>query len=194
MTEQDLIIRMKNGDKQAFGVLSELHARRLMAYCLGYIHIVEDAEEILQEVFLSVWRNREDIKNTRSLRPLLNAAIRNKILYYFRSKINSPLYEDFVNIKEEHVGYADEATLEYEEFRNMVMTEIENLPRTQRDSITLSKLHGMSNAEIAETLGLNIQTVKNALSQGLKTLRDRLGRNSDLILPLLIAAGHYITN
>lgn len=195
MREQDLIIRLKNDDRRAFDMIYELYAPRLMSSCLSYIHIVEDMEEIIQDIFISLWKNRHTLQNTQTLSPFLYGALRNKILYYFRRKLNSPIYEQFLDIRDEIHPTDNHAPVEYEEFRRIVLDEINNLPRSQREAILLSKFHGLSNKEIAENMNLNIQTVKNALSTGLKTLRQRLSRYPDIfpLMPLLLCSAHIHT-
>ena len=180
MREQDLIIKLKNGDRQAFDVIYRMYACRLMTFCLSYVRITEDAEEIIQDIFISLWKNRQAIQNTHSLSPLLSASLRNNILYYFRRKLNSPIYEEFITHRDSIHPTEDGTDIEYREFRKMIIQEINELPRAQRDAIILSKLHGLSNREIAEKLDLSIQTIKNALSIGLKTLRKRLSDHPEI--------------
>lgn len=188
MREKDLIIQLKNDNRHAFDSLYEMHAGKLMQICLSYIRITEDAEEIIQDIFISLWQNRENIKNNESLYPFLYGALHNKILYYFRKKLNSPIYEEYINLKEESQSEPGSNAIEYEEFRNIIFSEINSLPRAQRDSIILSKFQGMSNKEIADKLNLNIQTIKNALSVGLKNLRIQLSKYPDILplIPLLL--------
>jgi RNA polymerase sigma-70 factor len=183
MSEHDLIIQLKNDDRHAFDTIYGMYATKLMSYCLSYVRIIEDAEEIIQDIFISLWKNRHSIQNTESLSPFLSAALRNSILYYFRRKLNSPIYEEFVSLRDDKHPVEDRANIEYEEFRKIILSEINELPRSQRDAIILSKFRGLSNKEIADELDLSIQTVKNALSVGLKNLRKRLSQYPE-IFPL----------
>lgn len=185
MREHDLIIQLKNDDRHAFDSLYGMYARRLMSVCLQYIKIMEDAEEIVQDIFISLWQNRQKIQNTDSLWPFLFGALHNKILYYFRKKLNSPIYEEFINVKEESHSHTVGNEMEYEDFRKIIFAEINALPKAQRDSIIMSKFRGMSNKEISEELNLSIQTIKNALSLGLKNLKLRLEKHPE-IFPLTI--------
>lgn len=183
MREHNLIIQLKNDDRHAFDSLYGMYARKLMSVCLQYIKIVEDAEEIIQDIFVSLWQNRHNIQNTQSLWPFLFGALHNKILYYFRKKLNSPIYEEFINIKEESHSHTQRDDMEFEDFRKIIFAEINALPKAQRDSIIMSKFRGMSNKEISEELNLSLQTIKNALSLGLKSLKIRLEKYPD-IFPL----------
>ncbi len=177
--EQDLIKHLKAGDRHAFDRLYGLYAGRIMSFCITYLNSTEDAEDIVQDVFIALWNNRNKLKNTVSVKPFLYTAARNRILNIYRTKANSPLYEDYVNIREEY-GHetSDTSSIEYEEFERIVMDRINALPKTQMAVVTLSRLHNMSVDEIARKLQLRPQTVKNALSSGLKSLHQSL-------LPLL---------
>lgn len=187
MSEHDLILKLKNDDRHAFDTLYDMYARRLTAFCLSYVRIIEDAEEIIQDIFVSLWKNRHSIQNTDTLYPFLSAALRNNILYYFRKKLNSPIYEEYITLRDDSHPMHESLNMEFEEFQRIILTEIEALPRSQRDAIILSKFQGMSNKEIADKLGLNIQTIKNALSVGLKNLRQRLSKYPD-IFPFIVMA------
>lgn len=185
MYEQELIILLTKDDRQAFNRVYDLYARKLMLYCLSMVHCREDAEDLVQDVFISLWRNRRGLRCTDSLSPYLYSSLRKRVVYYYRSRLNSPVYEDYILSRELFVDDVSQKHIEYEEFFNRVMHEINQLPLTQRRAVTLSKIHGMSNAEIADKLNLNIQTVKNAVSTGLKTLRSHFGPLGSL-LPMLI--------
>lgn len=191
MIESILISRLMKDDRHAFDVLYDMYAGRLMSFCLTYVKITEDAEEIIQDIFISLWKNRHSVQYTDSLKPFLYGALRKSILYYFRRKLNSPIYEQFVDLKDEAHPVESRISMEYEDFRKIILKEINALPRSQREAIILSKFQGLSNKEIAEKLNLNIQTIKNALSVGLKNLRVRLSRYPEIfpIVLLLVRSG-----
>ena len=72
--------------------------------------------------------------------------------------------------------------LEYEDFKDKVVSIIDQLPKTQSEVVRMSRLQGFKNKEIAEKLRLSEQTVKNALSLGLKYLKEKLGTFGMLVL------------
>lgn len=176
MTENELIQKLKNDDRKAFDTAYSMYARRLMAWCMQYVTVREDAEEMVQDVFISLWHNRAAIRNPESLQPLLFTSLRNRMINAFRSRINSPVYEDFVNARNSLDQAAAPAydRLEYKEFHQRVMKAIGSLPRSQRQVVTLSRIHGLTNREIAMRLGLSDQTVRNTLHNALRVLRVRI--------------------
>ena len=70
----------------------------------------------------------------------------------------------------------------------MIAVEMDKLPPTQRRVVRMSRLENLEVVEIAAELGLSVQTIKNALSSGLKTLRQSLGKNSGLLILLFTIA------
>lgn len=178
MNESHLIRQLADGDSRAFGRLYDHYAPELMGMCMKYVHIQEDAEEIIEDVFVSLWNNRDNLRRTDSIRPLLYRSLRNRAIDSFRRRINSPIYADFVETVNLHAPDSGINNIEYKEFERAIIAVIDTLPPTQKAVVILSKLENMSNAEISERLNLNIQTVKNSLSMGLSKLRERLNTPS----------------
>ena len=144
----------------------------------------EEAEDLVQEVFVALWRNRSNIRNSTTLQPLLFTSLRNRIVNLWKARINSRAYSDYVEIMNAEPATSGTPHIEYSEFEQIVLRCVESLPKTQGEVIRLSRFENLSNEEIAATLGLSHQTVKNALSVGLKTLRamvDRI-RQSRLVI------------
>jgi RNA polymerase sigma-70 factor len=184
--EKHLVKGLRDGRKEAFDAIYKMYGKRLLAYCVCQVGCSEDAEDIIQEVFLNLWRTRSELKDVDSLRPLLFTAARNRIINLWKSRLNSNLYSDYVTAIREKEETSGSAAIEYREFERQVMKEIEKLPPTQQNVVRLSRMENLDTKEIAERLNLSVQTVKNALSAGLKTLRSALGGKTFLILLLIL--------
>lgn len=172
--EQKLIEELKKGSQKAFDEIYRIYSAHLFRYCLQFCKMVEDAEEIVQDVFLQLWLNRENIQQTKTLRALLFIMSRNRLINAYRKKVNSALYEDYVFYNDQFKEIDSSHQLEYRDFVVMVSKVIKRLPDTQQKVITLSKFNHLSNKEVAAKLSLSEQTVKNQLSVGLKTLKKHL--------------------
>lgn len=135
----------------------------------------EEAKEVVQDVFIKLWMSRTKIRQEETLRSLLFIIAKNYLINSYRSKINSPVYEEYIMHKETMIVNDTEYQVEYHDFLNKFNKAMEYLPPTQRKIVTLSKIYQFSNKEIVEKLSLSKQTVKNQLSLGLKTLREKLG-------------------
>lgn len=175
INEQKLIEELKDNSKIAFEKIYNMYAKQLYAFCLQYIKRSEDAEEIVEDIFIHLWEIRNNIKKEDTLRPLLYIMAKNYLINAYRSQVNSPIYEEYINY--ENILSEDQTThhLEFEDFFNQFKNALQKLPMTQQKIITLSKIESLNNKEIASRLNLSEQTVKNQLSIGLKTLRKELG-------------------
>ena len=181
--EHFLIADLKKGSKEAFDEIYRLYAGRLLAYCTQYTKCREDAEEIVQDVFVALWNSRQTIRQEETLRSLLFTISKHRVINAYRSTLNFPVYEDYVDYQNELPAGEDYHRLEYEQYVRIVKDAIRRLPSTQQRVITLSRFSQLSNKEIAEHLSLSEQTVKNQLSIGLKTLRELLAK----VLVLFVA-------
>jgi RNA polymerase sigma-70 factor (ECF subfamily) len=171
-TEDVLIRSLKNGSQQAFDSIYRLYARQLYSFSLSYTKSAEDAEEIVQDVFVRLWSNRATIRQEETLRSMLFILAKNLLINAYRRKVNHPIYEEYVEYLEVHSDADADRPLLYQEFVVAFKKAIHQLPPTQQKVIALSKGEELSNKEVAARLELSEQTVKNQLSIGLKTLRN----------------------
>lgn len=174
-----LIKNLMNGDRSSFDRIYDLYAGRLYAFSLDFCKEKADAEDIVQDVFIRLWINRGSIRNTDSVKSLLYAMARNALINAWKVKTEMKFghYSEADNI-----ASADVSEQEYAELETMVNGFIDRLNPTQRDVVRMSRFENKCHREIAENLGLSVQTVKNALSQGLKSVRLSLGKHVFLIL------------
>lgn len=184
--EAFLILQLKQGSHKAFDKIYQMYAKRLYAYSLQFTKYPEESEEIVQDVFVKLWMNREKIRQENTLRSLLFIMAKYHIINAFRSRVNQPVYEEYINYREEMSDNNICRHLEYQEFVAKFKKAIQTLPVTQQKVIILSRMKQFSNKEIAEKLALSEQTVKNALSVGLKKLKKELGKAHFLYMLLFV--------
>lgn len=176
IAERNLIRLLKDGSNKAFDKIYQMYARRLYAYSIQFTKSSEEAEEIVQDVFVKLWQNKENIRQDETLCSLLFIMAKHLLINAYRSKVNNPVYEEYIYHLD--VLSVDNAlyNLEYDEFLQKLYMEIRKLPSTQQKVIELSRMQQLSNKEVAEKLSLSEQTVKNQLSIALKTLRENLNK------------------
>lgn len=194
MYEPKLILLLAEDNRQAFDCVYDIYVRRLLSYSRRYIRNEYEAEDAVQEVFVSLWNNRKKLRGTKSVGPYLFTALRNRILDFYKARLNTPLFEDYMNSQKEYTDEEPQKNIEYEEFKSQILTIINELPPTQGKVVMMSKLYGMSNGDIAEALHLSANTIKNALSAGLKTLRGRLTGIDGVTLVILLFLLSRLTN
>ena len=184
--EQELVKRLKASSEKAFDEIYRRYAGRLYAFCLQYGKCHEDAEEIVEDVFIRLWDSRNSIRQTSSIKPLLFTIARNHLINAYRRTLNSPEFAAYVELYGAMADDDASAKVEYDEFVKRLHEGISLLPATQQQVVKLSKLEGLDNQEIACQLGLSYQTVRNQLSLALKTLRQRLLPISPLLCLLFL--------
>ncbi len=84
--ESTLISRLKNGSKTAFDTIYYRYVGQLMAFCQSYLHVVEDSEEVVEDVFISLWNNRNNLRNSSTLRPFLFTAAKTACSPFFEKE------------------------------------------------------------------------------------------------------------
>ena len=138
-SEKELIEQLKGGSIKAFDNIYDMYAKRLYAFSLQYTKVKEDAEEIVQDIFVQLWNSRTSIRQEETLKSLLFIMAKHHLINAFRARVNSPVYEDYINYQDKLLSGDSHYRIEYEEFVTQIKTAINKLPSTQQDVIKLSK-------------------------------------------------------
>ncbi len=173
MTDEEIVLLLNKGSVGAFNMAYNRYVKRIYAYCLPYLKSRELTEEVVQDVFVNIWRYRTKIDPQRSFSTLIYNVARRLCINAMRSIVNGPIYEDYL-LYRNNLIQTDSSSLEYSELRRRVMTLASRLPRTQRRVFMLSRVKNRGNQEIATELHISEKTVSNQLSLALKSLRQSL--------------------
>ena len=165
----------------SFDAIFHAHYRLLFAYALGIVHRREMARDIVQEVFLKLWRNRERIEINTSLKAYLIRMTRNQCLDTLRDgkyadKENINLEDILCRIEIMGIDETDPVfdRLYSEELQVRFREAVEALPEQCRKIFCLNRQKGLSYLEIAETLGISHSTVKNQMVIAMRKLHEAL--------------------
>lgn len=148
----------------------------LLRFVRSKIGNLQDAEDILQEVFLQAVKHLNALEPIDNLIGWLYTAARNRIVDWYRRHKSGERFED--ELTEELFGEADPNQLDeadQEVLMEQIYTAIEELPEEQRRIIILQSLHEMTFQEIAEMEGVSINTLLARKRYAIKYLRKRLG-------------------
>ena len=175
--EIKLISRLRNSDVKAFDQLFRNYSRNLYRFAFSLLKNKDDAEGIVQEVFLRVWNKRADIDSNRSFKSWLFTISYNLIIDELRLRLKE---KEYLNHLEKFFNTQDIIT-ENEADYNLLKTQIdevmEKLPDKRKVIYRLSRVEGLSNKEIAEKLNLSVKTVENQINLALKFLKFSLGKD-----------------
>ncbi len=159
--EDQMVRRASRGDRAAFGELYNRYARLIHAILLARVPPA-DAEDLVQEVFMSAFRKLAELRNPDAFRGWLTAIARNRATEFHRQKPR--LARDATTAVA--AGY-DEALA--------VLDIIRKLPEAYRETLILRLIEGMTGPEIAARTGLTPDSVRVNLFRGMKLLRQELG-------------------
>ena len=177
-SDKELIDQALNGDENAFRHLFEKYWNDLYKIAYRRLPSEEDVKDILQEVFISFWKNIKTITITDSIGGYLNISLRNKIFNFYekdRVKFRILMDQPFNPIQSEDEIYSSLQTKELSAVLNEI---IEQMPSKMKEIYLLSREEQLSNAEIVALLMLSPQTIKNQIHQALKRLREGLAKNT----------------
>ena len=182
LTDQHNLSALKNGDITAFEMLFKTHYQPLCNYAYTFVQDRDEAEEIVQATFLSIWEKRENLDIRTAFKPYLYAMVRNACLNLIKhEKIKQVHVQGELAVAERSVESVSR-TIMAAELETKIQYAMEKLPEQCRLVFKLSRFEELKYAEIAEQLGISIKTVENQMGKALKIMRDQLRD----YLPILI--------
>lgn len=168
-----------------FRILYSRYWEALYKKALHRLGSSDDAQDAVQEVFVSLWRNKNTIRFDQTLSPYLFTSLKYCIIrqVYLKAKkgIQVPLSAEGL----EHFELSAEQLFQYKELQSAIAGEVAELPHRMQEIYRLSRVENMQIAEIAERLNISEQTVKNTLTTALKRLRGRLSNYAHMAIFLL---------
>lgn len=171
------------GDKKAFDTFFEKYYSSLCAYAVQFVDLY-DSEEIVQDVMVWLWENREIIVVESSLVHYIFRAVRNKCINHLnKKKIREQVHLSILNSPRKLVEDPDFYIVE--ELIRKIEEALQRLPETYREAFVLNRVDGKTYKEIAELLHVSPKTIDYRLQQALKILRVELKDYLPLLIPLL---------
>lgn len=177
----DVFKKLANDDVDAYEVLFKEYYRFLCSYAFGLTKERHIAEEIVEDFFVNLWKNRQKINITTSVRAYFVSSIHNRCINYLqREKPKFKSYQDISSfIDREDIAGDQLMTLQapsilINEFENILAKAIEKLPQNCKEIFLLSRYNDLSYEEIAEKLNISVNTVKTQMKIALRKLREDL--------------------
>lgn len=173
-----LIEKLREGDEMAFKVLFEKFGTRLYQFSLRYLHDREDVEDLLHDVFLKIWLNRQTLKTDTSFRSYLFTIAYNNIRQRFLKRCREERY--IRRFAEEYLDPDEEDQTDYMLLVQKHQEAVSLLPPKRQEIFNLRYKDELKNHEIAGKLGLSEQFVKNQLSIARKFVIRRIREDPHL--------------
>lgn len=183
LTDEQLVGRLKSGDKLAFAQVHERYYPLLYNFSYKKNIDTEEIKDIIQEVFIKLWQSRESTNIITSLQSYLFKSVSNKMMDLFRHiKVKQEHVESLQNMMNCYDFSGTDYSIREKDMEKLIFLEIEALPERMREVMTLRRNLDLSNKEIGIQLGITEQTVETHAKRALRVLRRRLIVRALLIL------------
>ncbi|WP_276373316.1 RNA polymerase sigma-70 factor [Chryseolinea sp. H1M3-3] len=180
-----LLTTLQAGDITAFEMIFKTYYQTLCNYAYSFVQDRDEAEEIVQSTFLSVWEKKENLAIHTGVKPYLYAMVRNASLNVLKHE----------KIKQQHVtaqlSVAERSTesvtrtVMASELEERIYQAMNKLPEQCRMVFKLSRFEELKYAEIADQLNISIKTVENQMGKALKIMREQLKDYLPLLFVLM---------
>ncbi|NDW11612.1 RNA polymerase sigma-70 factor [Bacteroides sp. 214] len=172
MRDALLIKRIKEGDVKAFEQLFRFYYTPLMMYAYSITGRREVSEEIIQELFFKLWRDREELRIFQSLKSYLYTSVRNQSLRYHEyNMVREQHKEKVIAFSEKSQNSTPQEQLEYKELEIIINQTLERMPERRRQIFAMHRYQGLKYKEIAEKLSISVKTVEAEMTKTYKALR-----------------------
>ncbi len=159
--DEKLIAMARSGNPGAFETIVDRYQGRLLGFCRQMLSSTEDAEDVLQEVFVNAYKAMLADEREINLRPWLYRIARNRCLNYLR-KPKADAQESMDMVPEVDAASTAEMVHNREEFRQ-ILSDVNKLPETQRSALLLREMDALSYEEIAAAMDTTVPSVKSLL-------------------------------
>lgn len=180
-SDQDLAARLRNGEEDALKRLFDLYFHDLVIKSAKIVINTGVAEEIVQDVFINLWRNRQSLTLEKEFKNYLLQAVRNRSLNYLKSRFGRQRFDDLKQVKDPPSHSTSEGDLYAGELRQAIQEAVARLPGKCRIIFSLSRNAGLTVREIAGQLDISEKTVRAQISIAVGRIRKELHDRS--ILP-----------
>ena len=158
-----------NNTKNIFSTHFQTYYRPLCLYALRILEDTHEAEDVVQDVFTSLWNKKETISDISSLKSYLFTSVKNNCLNRLRKNSQFTDIKDIDLIEENN----DDDKIYRAELEAKLWKMIDELPERQREILLMAKRDGMSYKEIAKITGISVKTVENHVTRAIRTLRKK---------------------
>lgn len=178
--DRELFERIANGDEQAFTKLFYQYTPRLIPFLQKLTKSEHLAKEMLQETFLRLWTNREELLKVQSPSSWIYRLASNVSIDYLRVQSNRQRILKTVEVNETRDQVTE--TVDANQLKSIIHTAINILPEKRQQIYRLSREQGLTHQQISDELGISINTVKNQLGIALKAIQEYISRETGLTI------------
>lgn len=172
--ELNTLKRIKQGDVKEFEKLFRKYYPVLCMFARKYVNDMDSAEEIVQDLFYKLWKDRESIDIKTSLKAYLYQSVKNKALKVIGHNAVKLKHTAYVKQDLERESVSNSNSIEATELSEAITRTLNQLPERCREIFILSRFDGLKYQEIAEKLSISIKTVEANMGKALQLFRTSL--------------------
>lgn len=168
--DNELLAQLRLGNKEAFKAIYLKYHGRIYNFCLKMITDADEAQDIVQHVFIALWNQREQVDLNKPVEGYIYALARYTLYHAFRKKlIHKAAMENLIHETQPPVEAIEEIT--YKELEIYLEDLIEKLPAKRREIFKMNRSEGLTYKEIATRLNISENTVDTQIRKSLHLLR-----------------------
>ncbi|WP_018625835.1 RNA polymerase sigma factor [Niabella aurantiaca] len=183
--EIEIIEGLRNGDTSAYTRIYDLYHERLYAFAIRFVKLPELAEDVLQEVFLTLWRVKDRVDSTRSLQAYLYKISRNCIFKTLKKNARQREITERIKVMTVPLTFSNEEQLRWKEYEALLSDAINCLPVQRRKVFCLCRDEGKTYDGVALELGISKNTVKEHMVLATRSIKSYMSRYIDF-QPLIL--------
>lgn len=183
-----LLVALQADDPTAFETIYNHMASKLLHYINSRIQNREQSEEIVQEIFVSLWVRRQEIDIHNSIESYLYAAAKYQLLNYIRSESVRHKYAEHFALFASMQSENTEEFINLTDLKTAIEEHVSQLPPKCQQVFRLSRFTGKSIQEIADEMSISTRTVENYITQALKHLRQALAQYPWTVILIVVHA------
>ena len=171
---EEIIRRLKNEDKSAVDELFSYFYARLYHFSKSILKVENGIEDILQDVFIKIWLNRQKIGNAETFNAYVFTITKNEVLNLIRANLRDNTFRDELFLQAVAQEYQTQNPLEFDEIKTAIDKIVACLPEKRQQVFILSRTDGLSNKEIAKQLNIAEKTVEDHITHSIRYLKNSL--------------------
>lgn len=186
LNDADLLAKCNEGNKAAFAEIYDRYWGLLYIHAFKMLRNEDEAKDLVQELFTSVWLKSASLQLTTTLSAYLYASIRNRVLNQIA---HNTIRENYLASLSEYLTASEPLLTDYileKELAVLIEKEVKALPEKMRQVFEMSRKENLSHKEIALKLHISDKTVKKQVGNALKVLRFRLSHLMSLIVNIVL--------
>ncbi len=176
--EQILLAKLKSGSDDAFELIYHQYHKRLYSFAFKYLKSRELSEDAVHDIFVKLWDNRHSINS--DIKNYLFSSVRNHVLNLIRNNKRKVLKQIQLEQQKSKAVNRTEDVILYSEYRKILMRGLSELPPGKRDIFQMKSEKEMSNSEIAQKMGITVNTVKSQYYHASKFIKEYLSEHADI--------------